>query len=131
MFRKYLLLSLVLTLILGLVACSPREVTFPDANLEAAIREAIGKPEGSILPSDSEKLTSLDGSGNNITDITGLEYCSSLSYLSLRENQISDISPLVSLSDLAELNLELSPIGDISPLASLTNLTSLDLRNTD
>ncbi len=51
-------------------------VTFPDANLEAAIREAIDKPEGLIFTSDLDELTSLKTKG--ITDLTGLEYCSNL-----------------------------------------------------
>ena len=94
MFKKYLLLSLALALILSLSACGGPEhveeedeeevleITFPDSNLEAAIRAAIGKPEGSILPSDLEGLTSLDASERGITDLTGLEYCTNLTELS-------------------------------------------------
>ena len=38
-------------------------VTFIDSNLEAAVREDIGKPEGPIYPSDLEDLISLDAVG--------------------------------------------------------------------
>ncbi len=38
----------------AVVSCGPAAVTFPDPNLEIAIREAINKPEGSIYPSDLE-----------------------------------------------------------------------------
>jgi len=48
------------------------QVTFPDANLEAAIRDAINKPEGPIFTFDLDGLTSLNAFG--ITDLTGLEY---------------------------------------------------------
>ena len=34
-------------------------ITFPDANLEAVIREAISKPTGDIYQSDLEALTEL------------------------------------------------------------------------
>ena len=62
MFRKYLFLSLVLTLMPSLFACSGvalveeevAEIIFPDWNLEAAIRTAIDKPEGPIYTTDRE-----------------------------------------------------------------------------
>ncbi|MFC2062339.1 leucine-rich repeat domain-containing protein [Chloroflexota bacterium] len=102
-------------------------VTFPDANLEAAIREAIDKPEGLIFTSDLDGLTSLKTKG--ITDLTGLEYCTNLTELDLVWNQITDISPLASLTKLTALDLRQNQISDISPLASLTNLTDLSLDN--
>jgi hypothetical protein len=37
----------------------PKTVAFADKNLETAIREAIGKPEGPILTSELEELTTL------------------------------------------------------------------------
>jgi len=76
MFRICLILSLILALSLGLSACE--EVTFPDANLEAVIRDAIGKPTGEIFYVDLLPLTTLDGSGKGIIDLNGLEYCINL-----------------------------------------------------
>ena len=108
-------------------------VTFPDANLEAAIRRAVEKPEGLIFTSDLDGLTSLeasgkiDGYGEPITDLTGLEHCINLSGLNLSWNDITDISPLASLTKLTTLDLNRNQISDISPLASLTELTTLDL----
>jgi internalin A len=110
-----------LPLILGEV------VTFPDPNLEAAIRDAIGKPTGDIYQSDLDNLTSLDAGSRNIIDLTGLEHCTSLTWLSLWDNQISDISPLSSLTSLTWLDLYYNQISDISPLSSLTSLTGLSL----
>ncbi|MFC1981254.1 leucine-rich repeat domain-containing protein [Chloroflexota bacterium] len=100
-------------------------VTFPDANLEAAIREAIDKPEGLIFTSDLDGLTSLKTKG--ITDLTGLEYCSNLTELDLAWNKISNISPLSNLTDLTYLGLGGNEISDISPLSNLTDLTYLSL----
>jgi hypothetical protein len=102
-------------------------LSFPDPNLEAAVREATGKPTGPIYPSDLEGLTSLDASVRNIADLTGLEHCASLMELELWANQISDIAPLANLTNLIRLWLEWNQIGDLSPLADLTNLTVLDL----
>jgi len=90
---------------------------FPDLNLEAAIREAIGKPKGPIYPSDLEGLTSLDAMERNISDHTGLEHCTSLTELYLGYNQISDISALVDnpgLGEGDEVNLGSSTLSDDS-----------------
>ncbi len=108
-------------------AMADQGVIFPDSNLEAAIREAIDKPEGPIYASELEGLSPLDASGRNITDLTGLEYCTNLTKLDLCYNQISDISLLASLPSLRSLNLGGNSISGITPLASLTNLTSLRL----
>ena len=102
-------------------------VTFPDPNLEAAIREAIGKPTGDIYPSDLAGLTHLHAYQRNITDLTGLEHCTSLTYLDLYDNQIADISPIANLGSLADLDLMYNQISNVSPLASLTSLTDLSL----
>ena len=134
MLRKCVFLSLVLVLIFSLSACggSPVEkeeveVAFPDPNLEAAVRKATNKPEGSILPPDLERLTFLDASGRGIGDLTGLEHCTGLTVLNLYDNRISDVSPLASLTSLTELYLCSNEISDMSPLADLTGLTVLGL----
>jgi Leucine-rich repeat (LRR) protein len=103
------------------------QVTFPDANLEAAIREAINKPQGPIYTSDLESLTMLAAQGRRIQDLTGLEYCVNLWELDLEANNISDISSLAGLTNLVYLNLDDNNISDISSLAGLTNLVYLNL----
>ena len=80
-------------------------VTFPDAKLDVAIREAIGKPTGDIYQSDLEGLASLNASNKSISDITGLQYCVNITTLDLSYNEISDISPLSSLTNLTTLHL--------------------------
>jgi internalin A len=104
-------------------------VIFPDPNLEEGIRHVIGKPDGPIYSSDLEGLTSLGSfyAPGVIIDLTGLEHCTSLTYLQLGHNGISDISPLSSLDKLRTLGLYWNQIQDISPLSSLANLTSLNL----
>ncbi len=102
-------------------------VSFSDSNLEAAIREAIGKPTGCISTSDLEGLTFLQASHRNIADLTGLEHLTNLTTLYIWENQISNISPLANLTNLTVLYLSENQISDISPMANLTNLTELYL----
>ena len=127
MLKKWLFLSILLVTISSLCACGSGGIVFPDPNLEAIIRESIDKPEGDILTSDLEGLTSLFAPEKEIADITGLEHCTGLTNLNLYDNQISDISPLASLTNLSYLNLALNEISDISPLTSLTNLKWLGL----
>jgi Leucine-rich repeat (LRR) protein len=100
-------------------------VSFPDANLQAAIRQAINKPAGAIYQSDLMTLTEFRPLNQNISNLAGLEYCTNLTYLFLSGNQISNISPLASLTNLTQLLLSSNKISDVSPLASRTNLTQL------
>jgi Leucine-rich repeat (LRR) protein len=103
-------------------------VTFPDPNLEDAIRDTVGKSEGPIYTSDLEHLTVLDAVGSDISDLTGLEYCVNLYALYLYTNNISDISPLAGLNNLETLALTNNNISDISALAGLNNLQELGLQ---
>ena len=90
-------------------------VNIPDPNLEAAIREAIGKPTGPITEEDLQGITSLDAGGRGIEDLTGLEHCTNLQELRLWDNQIADISPLSGLNNLQLLHLCDNQIANISP----------------
>jgi len=103
------------------------ECQFADPNLEAAIRNAIGKSEGPILKPDLEGLRVLGSECENITDLSGLEHCINLQVLHLSFQQVSDISSLSSLANLEQLSLAGNRVSDISPLSKLTKLQVLDL----
>lgn len=110
---------------------SDEAITFPDANLEVAIRDALGKPAGEqIIAADLAKLTSLCAGFYGIADLSGLENCTNLTSLSIAGCQVSDISRLSSLTNLRVLSLSGNPISDISPLSSLTSFTELVLAAT-
>jgi Leucine-rich repeat (LRR) protein len=102
-------------------------ISFPDQNLEAAIREAVGKPTGDIYEADVENLTSLYAAARGIVALTGLEHATSLRHLYLDSNNISDVSPLANLSSLTDLYLGWNQLSDVSQLGNLTSLTSLRL----
>ncbi len=102
-------------------------VTFPDPNVEAVIRDAIGIPTGDIEDTDLIGLTNLDASDRGITDLTGLEYAVDLTVLALWGNPISDLSPLSGLTGLTELVFGHNQISDLSPLSGLTNLSTINL----
>ncbi len=102
-------------------------VNFPDPVLDAAIRQAIGKPSGGIMFSELQVLTAFDSEANGIADLEGLQYCLNLVILELDFNQFSDISPLAGLINLEELTLGLNQLNDISLLAGLVNLVEISL----
>ncbi len=101
-------------------------VNFPDPGLQQAIRQAIGKPTGDIYQSDLGNLTSLNAEDKGISDLSGLEHCTSLTYLSLYSNQIGNISLLSSLTNLTWLSLYSNQIGNISPLVNNPGLATGD-----
>ncbi len=108
------------------------QVTIPDANLRAAIAEALGKARGAtITVAEMKTLAGLDADYSGIRDLTGLEFATNLTELSLFGNDISDISALRGLTHLTELSLGLNDISDISALRGLTKLTDLWLSNND
>lgn len=112
------------------------EITFIDSQLEAAVRKAVGKPSGSISPTDVGELESLNASNLYISELSGIEHLESLTSLDLSHNpdaseggQISNLEPLSQLTLLRELRLGNNRIDDISPLASLSSLEVLELNN--
>ena len=107
-------------------------VNIPDANLRAAIESALGKASGAtITATDMAGLAGLNASNANISDLTGLEYATSLTYLNLDDNEIVEISPLLGLTDLTHLSLGGNSISDISAVSGLTNLTDLFLTDNE
>ena len=103
-------------------------VTFPDKNLDAVVRAALGKQTGEeITAAELANLRGMDAGQHGIIELTGIENCVNLTTLTLKMNQISDISALLSLTNLYNLYLGGNQISDISPLLSLTNLYGLFL----
>ncbi|MHA2227551.1 MAG: leucine-rich repeat domain-containing protein, partial [Candidatus Hodarchaeales archaeon] len=100
---------------------------FADPNLETAVREALGKPEGAITEQDLLTLTELDAEYRYIYDLTGLEYCKNLEWLHLGRNRITSIEPLSGLVKLKFLDLYESILGNIDPLTNLVELEFLNL----
>lgn len=103
-------------------APAQQEVAFPDANLEAAVREALSKPGGPITDADLAELRDLDASGLNIGHLGGIEHCVALVHLYLGGNEITDLSPLVGLGNLRILDLADNQITRIGPLVANAHL---------
>jgi len=112
-------------------AAPDTSVHFKDPNLEAAVRDAIGKPTGPIYPTDLNELDELSAPGQPgkfISDLGGIEYCTNLSDLSLEGNSIYSIDPLRGLIKLDILKLADNIIEDITPLEALLDLDVLELQ---
>jgi Leucine-rich repeat (LRR) protein len=108
----------------------PQEVTviLADENLAAVVRETLGMPSGEALTAaDLARLRSLNASEKGISDLTGMEYCTNLSFIYLWSNQISDISPLASLAYLKHLYIYGNQISDLSPLVENSGLGEGDV----
>ena len=121
----------VAIVIVASLTASADEIHFSDPNLEAAIREALNKPEGPITDVELAGLTGLDASERGISDLTGIEHCINLDWLDLDQNQVRDIGPLSGLTNLQSLELPHNQISDITALSGLTNLQGLDLRDNE
>ena len=92
-------------------------VTFPDPALNAIIHGTLGIPiPNDIYRTDLCGLTTLSADGLGISDITGMEYCTELTYLRLTNNNITDITQLGECTKLESLYLYTNNITDIAPL---------------
>lgn len=130
--RFLVLILVVLTLFFPFTSVSAVDdpvITFPDSNLEDAIRQTLGKTTGDICQSDLLTLTRLDAKNLSISDLAGLQYCKNATTLYLENNKISDISPLAFLTNLDTIWLNDNQISNITALASLTKLTWVELDN--
>ena len=110
------------------LSTSAQTVNIPDANLRAAIAEALDKPQGARITRDEmARLTRLDVNNKEIRNLMGLEQAKNLERIKFNHNQISDISPLAGLIRLRVVEVGENAISDISPLKGLINLEGLHL----
>jgi internalin A len=127
-----LLLAIVLLSLLVLVlpsssARAETKVNFPDPNIRATIGQAINKPTGDIYQSDLADFSSLTAENKDVSDLLGLECCTSLTSLDFGGNQTGNISSLSGLSDLSELGSLLDQIINVSSPSGLSDLSGLNL----
>ncbi|MFM9069658.1 MAG: leucine-rich repeat domain-containing protein, partial [Planctomycetota bacterium] len=128
-----------------------RMVTIADSNLRFLLAAALSIPvtrgfagqtelARPIRASELSTLTSLDLSGRNITNLSGLGYATNLKFLNLSNNpnltSISELKPRLSteaadagaalgLSQLRHLALDSTGVGDLSPLKQIDRLQGL------
>lgn len=97
----------------------------PDPNLAACFNEALGRDQNTpITETDVSSYTGdLVCTSRDITDLTGLEYLTEVSYLGLSGNEnLTDITPLSGIETISQLNISSTGVSDLSPL------TDVDIR---
>lgn len=111
-------------------------VDIPDSALRTAIIDTLNSKynenisvDDDIRENQLELLTSLDVSGHNIKELTGLESAVNLVKLNISGNQITDISPLKGSAKLTVLALHGNNLNNLTILSNLTGLTYISLDN--
>jgi internalin A len=96
--------------------------------LAAAVRrEAQLGVNDPITAEVAAGVTSMSIYDTPITDLTGIECMTSLSWLTLSEVGITDVSRLAALPRLTTAYLDCNPLTDLSSVASLINLVNLGI----
>ncbi len=120
----------------------PTVADVPDSTLAKVLRSALYiNAEIPITQEALQTLINLDHDrfkdsnrgylAPSIDNLSGLEYATNLTTLSLSNHGVSNLTPIQNLSQLTTLNLRNNDdISDFTPISNLTNLTSLDLTNT-
>ena len=105
------------------LSTSAQTVNIPDANLRAAIAEALGKAPGIRITRDEmATLTHLEAHDADIRNLIGLEFATKLEEIRCNNNSIADLSPLAGLIKLRVVELRHNAIKDLSPVKELLNL---------
>jgi Leucine-rich repeat (LRR) protein len=98
-----------------------------DPGLDAAIRDALAKPSGTITTTDLLELVTLNAGSRSIANLSGIQPATNITSLDLRYNLISDPTPLQTLTQISVLSVRANPLTNLQAVAALTNLTWLDL----
>ena len=103
-------------------------LVIPDDRLEWYIRYALDKPYDEPLTADDlASLTELHPGGEDLIDLTGIEFAHNLTQFGLGFSSVVDISPLAHLPKLSWLIVTNGILRDLSPLGTMTNLSVLHL----
>ena len=79
---------------------------FPDKKLEAAVRKFVFDKRDTDKPiteADVANLSTIQGVGMGIKDLSGLEKCRSLASLDLAKNAITNLGPIAELTSIQVL----------------------------
>lgn len=112
------------------VAAEP--VAILDSNLSAVVKQILkrkGIEKDDFDSEDLKKIHFLDAQKKKISDLTGLEYCTSLREVRLNGNQIKSVKPLTECIELRSLDLADNVLQNIAPLQTLTKLRYLHIEN--
>ena len=122
-------------------ASAQDDITIPIYQLRLYLKSELNRPadpDDEITPAEMLTLTTVTigaspvnrGSfpqRDHIPDLTGLEYATNLTELTIQAHGVINLSPIANLTKLTQLTLNHNNISDVTPLANLTNLTILSL----
>ena len=94
-------------------------INMPDLALQACITT-----QGGIF---TYEIKALICPGQNISDLTGMDFYTEIEFLDLSNNNITNLFPLTPLTSIFELRLRGNQISDIFPLIGMENLFVVDL----
>lgn len=101
-----------------------QQVSIPDAGLNAAVREELGKPDGPLTEQDMLSLTKLDAGGRQISSAEGLETARNLKLLDLSGNALTVFPVAGSLAKLTNLNLSGNHLTSLTLPPEITQLST-------
>src|SRR6185503_2494240 len=107
-----------------------QEVQIPDPGLNAAIREALEKPNGPLTEQDLLSLINLDAGFRDVSSVEGLEAARNLTALELLNNRVSSFTLPSGLTNLTFLDLSGNPLTNCSLSSGLTHLDTLFIEST-
>ena len=118
------MMCLLVCLFFTIEGAAQRGRTSPMRTSALRLRLPSAKRRGApITVADMETLTAgFRARDANISNLTGLEHATNLTWVDFINNNISDLSPLSGLTNLTTLNLDNNNISDLSPLVSNTGL---------
>jgi hypothetical protein len=109
------------------LACSG-DIEFSDPALASAVRSAAFLEDGQPITAEAlAGVTSLSIYDTQISDLTGIECMTALSWVTMSEVGLTDLTPLAALPRLTSLRADCNSITDISPVASLINLVDFSI----
>ncbi|MEM9512823.1 MAG: leucine-rich repeat domain-containing protein, partial [Cyanobacteria bacterium P01_E01_bin.48] len=102
-------------------------LSFADPNLEAAVRDQPGVPDGPITTASVSGLRELNASDREIELLDGIAQLNILKTVDVSDNNIESIGPLGSINTLQKLDADNNDIEDIAPVEKLEFLTGLEV----
>lgn len=119
----------LLWILLSLVSrmASAQEVSLPDPGLNAAVRDALQKPNGPLTQADLLSLNFLGACCRNISNLEGLEAARNLTILDLHANSITNGAVIGSLAKLRIIDLFQNQLTTFVLPSALSNLAIVDL----
>lgn len=107
-------------------------VEIRDENLRRILLEKknkYGQMGDELTQADLRNVYILHASNEDITDLTGLEYCTHLGEARLANNAITDLTPLAGCGSLQSLDLSRNQVTDLTPLAANKKLQYLTIEH--